>query len=49
MKINLSKQVIDKAQKEGKRCSLWDTQITGFYVEVRDNGHSQLSTAVHES
>lgn len=38
MKINLSKQVIDKAQKEGKRCSLWDTQITGLYVEVRDNG-----------
>ncbi len=38
MKINLTKPIIDKALQEGKRCSLWDVQVVGLYVEVRTSG-----------
>ena len=38
MKINLTKPIIDKALQEGKRCLLWDDQVTGLYVEVRTSG-----------
>ncbi|MEI6414809.1 MAG: tyrosine-type recombinase/integrase [Pseudomonadota bacterium] len=38
MKITLTKPVIDKALLAHQRCSIWDAQVTGLYVEVRENG-----------
>ena len=38
MKLNLTKPVIDNALRLGKRCLLWDDQVTGLYVEVRTSG-----------
>lgn len=38
MKLNLTHNVIEKALEERQRCLLWDTRVTGLYVEIRANG-----------